>query len=110
MGSPMSEASKKRPAPSNLTNGTGKLSPGKKERQRLAAAIESTSRKRQRTDSVLSNGNIDSVPSDLLTINEPARDVRDQATPPDALSQSRPSSPYTLNPPVDFDGLSWPSR
>jgi hypothetical protein len=22
---------------------------------------------------------------------------------------SRPATPYTLNPPVDFDGLSWPS-
>ncbi|KAL6243658.1 GTP cyclohydrolase I [Rhinocladiella similis] len=40
--------------------------------------------------------------------HEPARDERDEApmTPPASLS--RPASPYTLNPPIDFDGLSWP--
>lgn len=39
---------------------------------------------------------------------EPARDTRDHAplTPP--TSATRPASPYTLNPPIDFDGLSWP--
>ncbi|KAK9494140.1 hypothetical protein V1508DRAFT_413800 [Lipomyces doorenjongii] len=26
-----------------------------------------------------------------------------------AVKISRPASPYTLNPPIDFDGLSWPS-
>ena len=25
-------------------------------------------------------------------------------------SESRPASPYTLHPPIDFDGLSWPSK
>jgi GTP cyclohydrolase I len=43
-------------------------------------------------------------------VSEPPRDPRDQAaplTPPSTLS--RPASPYTLNPPIDFDGLSWPS-
>ncbi|KAL2786864.1 hypothetical protein BJX62DRAFT_205400 [Aspergillus germanicus] len=43
------------------------------------------------------------------TLNDPARDPRDEAlalTPPATVS--RPDSPYTLNPPIDFDGLSWP--
>lgn len=37
------------------------------------------------------------------------RDPRDQGaplTPPSTVS--RPASPYTLSPPIDFDGLSWP--
>ncbi|OJD17370.1 GTP cyclohydrolase I [Emergomyces pasteurianus Ep9510] len=43
-------------------------------------------------------------------LSEPPRDPRDHTgslTPP--LGGSRPASPYTLNPPIDFDGLSWPS-
>ena len=41
---------------------------------------------------------------------EPARDPRDEVplTPPLGTS-SRPASPFTANPTVDFDGLSWPS-
>ncbi|OJD11646.1 GTP cyclohydrolase I [Blastomyces percursus] len=42
--------------------------------------------------------------------SEPPRDPRDHTgplTPP--YTASRPASPYTLNPPIDFDGLSWPS-
>ncbi|EFE39368.1 GTP cyclohydrolase I, putative [Trichophyton verrucosum HKI 0517] len=33
---------------------------------------------------------------------------RDQISPP-STAVSRPASPYTLNPPIDFDGLSWPN-
>ncbi|RAH48431.1 GTP cyclohydrolase I [Aspergillus aculeatinus CBS 121060] len=43
------------------------------------------------------------------TLRDPARDARDEAgalTPP--ANESRPASPYTLFPPIDFDGLSWP--
>ncbi|KAL2863297.1 GTP cyclohydrolase I [Aspergillus lucknowensis] len=43
------------------------------------------------------------------SLNDPARDPRDEAgalTPP--TNASRPDSPYTLYPPIDFDGLSWP--
>lgn len=36
-----------------------------------------------------------------------ARDPRDEPPTPSAISRS--SSPYTANPTVDFDGLSWPS-
>lgn len=41
--------------------------------------------------------------------NDPPRDPRDDTralTPPSTAS--RPASPYTLYPPIDFDGLSWP--
>ena len=110
MDSPTLSSNRKRPAPSNLTNGSLKISTGKKERQKLAAGIESTNRKRRRIDPGLTNGHADHKNNDQLTVDEPARDARDQATPPNTLSQSRPASPYTLNPPVDFDGLSWPSR
>ncbi|EEQ29055.1 GTP cyclohydrolase 1 [Microsporum canis] len=41
-------------------------------------------------------------------LGDPPRDPRDQITPP-STAVSRPASPYTLNPPIDFDGLSWPS-
>ena len=42
---------------------------------------------------------------------EHARDPRDEAplTPPFSSYSSRPASPFTANPTVDFDGLSWPS-
>ncbi|ODM20919.1 GTP cyclohydrolase 1 [Aspergillus cristatus] len=43
------------------------------------------------------------------TLNDPPRDPRDEGgplTPPATVS--RPASPYTLAPPIDFDGLSWP--
>ncbi|EDN02623.1 GTP cyclohydrolase I [Histoplasma capsulatum] len=42
--------------------------------------------------------------------SEPPRDPRDHTKPRNLSSAvSRPASPYTLNPPIDFDGLSWPS-
>ncbi|PGH04283.1 GTP cyclohydrolase I [Blastomyces parvus] len=41
-------------------------------------------------------------------LSEPPRDPRDH-TGPLTPTISRPASPYTLNPPIDFDGLSWPS-
>ena len=40
-------------------------------------------------------------------LKAPARDNRDEA-PQTPTTVSRPASPYTLNPPIDFDGLSWP--
>lgn len=46
-----------------------------------------------------------------VNLSVAARDPRDEAipaTPPATVS--RPASPYTLNPPIDFDGLSWPSE
>ncbi|KAL4789599.1 hypothetical protein BDV19DRAFT_373853 [Aspergillus venezuelensis] len=43
------------------------------------------------------------------SLHDPARDPRDEAgtlIPPATVS--RPDSPYTLTPAIDFDGLSWP--
>jgi hypothetical protein len=46
-----------------------------------------------------------------ISLKTAARDPRDEAIPPTPpVSVSRPASPYTLNPPIDFDGLSWPSK
>ncbi|KAI9884981.1 MAG: GTP cyclohydrolase 1 [Watsoniomyces obsoletus] len=42
-------------------------------------------------------------------LTEAARDPRDEA-PHLTPTTSRPHSPYTQFPPIDFDGLSWPSR
>ncbi|KAF2842757.1 GTP cyclohydrolase I, partial [Patellaria atrata CBS 101060] len=45
----------------------------------------------------------------ILEEEEQARDPRDKAVPPSPPLTTRPSSPYTQNPTVDLDGLSWPS-
>ncbi|KAJ9488755.1 hypothetical protein VN97_g4549 [Penicillium thymicola] len=43
------------------------------------------------------------------TLRDPPRDPRDAAAPlTPSTTVSRPASPYTLTPPIDFDGLSWP--
>ncbi|KAL1302965.1 hypothetical protein AAFC00_003283 [Neodothiora populina] len=50
----------------------------------------------------------DRRPMRLANLEEvDARDPRDEAPTPTTISRS--SSPYTANPTVDFDGLSWPS-
>ena len=43
-------------------------------------------------------------------IDVAARDPRDEAPSPTTATVRRPASPYTSNPPIDFDGLSWPSE
>ncbi|KAI9847623.1 MAG: GTP cyclohydrolase 1 [Sclerophora amabilis] len=40
---------------------------------------------------------------------EAPRDPRDKAPPTPGGAASRPASPITVNPPIDYDGLSWPS-
>ncbi|KAL8985669.1 MAG: hypothetical protein Q9205_000683 [Flavoplaca limonia] len=47
-----------------------------------------------------------SIPDPSPHLEVDARDPRDEAQAP--LLRSRVSSPYTSNPPIDFDGLSWP--
>ena len=107
------------------------------ERERLASSIQSTYRRRTSIDpselnrpvnngrswNGMSNGDIQ---EDVTSFNAnsstqeadaskshleeaPPRDLRDSAPPTQSASASRPASPYTLNPPIDFDGLSWPS-
>lgn len=55
------------------------------------------------------SGAVDHESTAKTSLSEPPRDPRDQAA---AITPtvSRPASPYTLNPPIDFDGLSWPCR
>ncbi|KAI9787306.1 MAG: GTP cyclohydrolase 1 [Peltula sp. TS41687] len=49
------------------------------------------------------------IPRDVTSRSAAPRDPRDEAAAPYATPQSGSASPYTLNPPIDFDGLSWPS-
>ncbi|OJJ48946.1 hypothetical protein ASPZODRAFT_149919 [Penicilliopsis zonata CBS 506.65] len=58
---------------------------------------------------ISSTGAIRSPVAVRPTLSDPPRDPRDEGaplTPPATVS--RPASPYTMNPPIDFDGLSWP--
>ncbi|KAL9120838.1 MAG: hypothetical protein Q9187_002607 [Circinaria calcarea] len=112
--------------PSRLVNGSSSLntSDGAKERQRLFASIESLSFERQPIDLDSAedrepNGNEAYVskpnrqyrqtPISHTQLSEAARDPRDEASLSTLATSSRPASPYTLSPPIDFDGLSWPS-
>lgn len=92
------------------------------ERERLTASILSSNSRRQPVDldsldSPTVNGH-DSYPREIPTqdavaptkIDVAARDPRDEAPSPTTATVSRPASPYTSNPPIDFDGLSWPSE
>ena len=92
------------------------------ERERLAASILSSNARRHPIDldslqSPKVNGH-DSYPPEIsdkdsaapAKIDVSARDPRDEAPSPTTATVSRPASPYTLNPPIDFDGLSWPSE
>ena len=56
------------------------------------------------------NGVHDHEEERAAVVQEQARDPRDEApmTPP-LITNGRPASPFTANPTVDFDGLSWPS-
>lgn len=56
-----------------------------------------------------SQTDIPAQPSSTTNLQEvPPRDGRDEAPPTPPISATRPASPYTVNPPIDFDGLSWP--
>ena len=92
------------------------------ERGRLTASIISSNVRRQPIDldgreSPKVNGRA-SYPLEILdedratptNIDVSARDPRDEAPPQTTATRNRPASPYTLNPPIDFDGLSWPSE
>jgi len=110
-----------KPLPSYLTNGTSPLhlsqeARDSKERESAYKAIQSSMGPKR-------------IPLDLENeyftapnhskekrpvrqnnlVEEDARDPRDEASPPTPPTTSRSISPYTQNPTVDFDGLSWPS-
>ena len=78
-----------------------------KEREKLVASIRSSSEGRQ--------------PVQFGPEPETLKPPEDGSADPEAIKEqgilpskhevaiSRPASPYTQNPPIDFDGLSWPS-
>lgn len=101
-----------------------RTSVGAKEREKLTASIiASSGRKPLDIDSLHEptvNGYKEELPkrqeqysensSGAAGVNVSARDPRDRPTDRAMSHHSRPASPYTLNPPIDFDGLSWPSK
>ncbi|KAL1983640.1 hypothetical protein VTN96DRAFT_10139 [Rasamsonia emersonii] len=118
-----------RPAlPSHVLNGSSPLhtssTPSARERERdsLNASIRSSFRPavdieppaesnshKNGSESISKSANNDSKNTARPSLNDPPRDPRDEGaplTPPTTVS--RPASPYTLVPPIDFDGLSWP--
>ncbi len=110
--------------PAYLTNGTSPLhtsveSRHRRERENLYASIHASSgHQRHLVDfdrpqmprTVSDNNAADGGLTTLAAVEEPARDPRDRPSPPTPLATSRPASPYTQNPTIDFDGLSWPSE
>ncbi len=127
MDSPPLGPKPKSALPSHLINRSSPLhtSSENRERESLVASINASSGRRQPVDldgSQIPTSNGDAVslhhavrprparPAVYSNLTEAARDPRDEAAPPTPPSSSRPASPYTLNPPIDFDGLSWPSK
>ena len=121
--------------PSHLINGrthtahsssplrpSSRTSVNAEERERLTASIISSNTRRQPIDLDLLrpsrvNGHLKHPPevpdqnsATPTDIDVSARDPRDEAPSQTTLTKSRPASPYTQNPPIDFDGLSWPSE
>lgn len=111
---------------SHTPNGGSPLrtSVGAIERERLTASIHSLNNGRHPIDLALlenpESANYQPHAPDVTQQNTktlvnvspfgvPARD-RDKGLGPTGQATSRPASPYTLNPPIDFDGLSWPSE
>lgn len=95
---------------------TRRTSVNAKEREKLAASIISSNRRRQPIDlddedEIILGQNHDreGIENDNTSTNldVSARDPRDEAP---RAPQLRPSNPITKNPPIDFDGLSWPSQ
>lgn len=92
------------------------------ERERLTASIISSNARRQPIDldslkpsKINGHGKCppevpDGKSAAPTDIDVSARNPRDEAPSRTTSVVSRPASPYTLNPPIDFDGLSWPSE
>lgn len=102
-----------------------RTSVGAKEREKLTASIIASSGHKPPIDlDGLHEPNVNGYDSNLPKRQEPcfgnplspsgvdlsARDPGDRPTDRAVSQHSRPASPYTLNPPIDFDGLSWPSE
>ena len=124
MDSPPLGPMPKSPLATRLLNGSSPLhaSVSTQERKKLAASIEASSYERQPVDlsqDIYLNGSnpyhkeqVPPVkrPTQPSHLGEAARDPRDGASASVQQLTSRSASPYTLNPPIDFDGLSWPSE
>ena len=108
---------------SSLLRPSERTSVNAEERERLTASIVSSNARRHPIDlgsleSPKLNGHgsyplgvpdADSAAAPT-NIDVSARDPRDEAPFQPSPFVSQPASPYTLNPPIDFDGLSWPSE
>ena len=94
-----------------------------RERDKLTASIRSSNTRRipidlesvgqpvLNGDEYHSKSDVSNEPSaDSTELDVSPRDPRDEPPGPTSSAASRPASPYTLNPPIDFDGLSWPSE
>ena len=107
---------------SQMPNGGSPLqtSVGPKELERLTASIHSLNNGRRTVDlqelqttgqetrsSQVGHQRTESA-GNSTNLNVAPRDPRDKTSEPEMSNMSRPASPYTLNPPIDFDGLSWP--
>ncbi len=108
-----------------MHNGRSPLrtSVGAKEREKLTASIVSSSGRKPAIDlDSLHKSNVNGYDlpkmqeqyfensSSAVDLDVAARDPRDRPAVRTTPHPSRPASPYTLNPPIDFDGLSWPSE
>lgn len=108
--------------PPHVVNGsTPTESRDQRERDSLFASIQSSASARQPIDLTHPNGTFSKPQThkmDLVRgkahmvngVEEHARDAKDEASPPTPLATSRPQSPFTQHPTIDFDGLSWPSK
>lgn len=102
--------------PSYLINGSSPLhAPAHNaEREKLYASLSASTNHRQSVDlngsELIHNGNNISKRDSRAQVGDPPRDPRDDISPSTPPTTSRSASPYTLNPPIDFDGLSWPSQ
>ncbi|KAB8234744.1 hypothetical protein ETB97_004032 [Aspergillus alliaceus] len=127
-GSPPPGPKPKSAVPPRLLNGSSSLnstmnSRGARERESLNSSIRSSFAPRIPAEFDLpetvvhpinesandADGSISGHGAMKPPSNDPPRDPRDDTralTPPSTAS--RPASPYTLYPPIDFDGLSWP--
>ena len=131
MDHPHDTPTPKTSVPSRLLNGnprtTNHNSPlrrtsvNAKERDKLTASIKSSNSRRQPVDLDVSVLQVNSQshsagdeaygePKAPTKFDLSARDPTDEASHASSPTASRPASPYTLNPPIDFDGLSWPSE
>jgi GTP cyclohydrolase I len=100
MNSPPLPGPKPKGLPSYLVNGNPPLhgSQRARERENLTSSIKSTYGRKTAVDL-----------SDASNVPRDEHVSRDEISPGASAEASRPASPYTLNPPIDFDGLSWPS-